>query len=216
MTFPSLPWVPPLHMPELLHPLARVWAMPDSPEGFWSGDPYAPKISYKAYLGQKANLAGILISAMLYGTPIYASASIRSHLACLILGVIVVLFSQCMNTWCNPLSRSRRGTKWGMIAYTMAMFSFVTIGTAMNLDLQSISYIDNREFPGIKGALDPGPVGYQYFIYSEVINAVPFLTFFLNQWLADGFMVSSVSNRVVQTPYPSHPDSSTVATLYTA
>ena len=91
----------------------------------------------------------------------------------------------------DPLDRTR-GVKWGIIAYTTAMFSFVTIFTAMNLDLQSISYIDNREFPGIRGALVSGPFGYQVFIYSEAINVVPFLMFFLNQWLADGFLVSAV------------------------
>lgn len=72
------------------------------------------------------------------------------------------------------------------------MFSFVTIYTATGLDLQSISYIDNRDFPGIDGVLSPGPLGYQFLIYSNAINVVPTLMFQFNNWLADGLLVRPV------------------------
>ena len=69
------------------------------------------------------------------------------------------------------------------------MFSVVTVFTAMNLDLQSISYIDNREFPGVDQVFPPGPLGYQWFIYSKPLTVVTNLMFLLNNWLADGFLV---------------------------
>ena len=65
----------------------------------------------------------------------------------------------------------------------------------MNFHIQSISNIDNRGFPG-SDVLVPGPLGYQFSIYSHVINLIPFVMFFLNQWLADGLLVRPVLNSV--------------------
>ena len=77
------------------------------------------------------------------------------------LGVLIVLFFQCMATLLNPVHRRREGVKWGLVSYTMIMSSVVTVFTAMNLNIQSISYIDDRRFPGIYG-FSPGPFGYQW------------------------------------------------------
>jgi hypothetical protein len=93
----------------------------------------------------------------------------------------------------NPTNRNGEGVRWGLVAYTAIMFSFVTIFTAMNLDIQSISYIDNREFPG-NDELPPGPLGYETLIYSKAISVVPNLMFLMNNWLADGLLVGSLSN----------------------
>lgn len=85
------------------------------------------------------------------------------------------------------------------------MFSFVTVFTATNLDIQSISYIDNREFPGMDGVgsvLPPGPLGYQFFIYSKSISIGRSLMFLLSNWLADGLLVSPVFNPIVQVSHP--------------
>ena len=61
----------------------------------------------------------------------------------------------------------------------------------MQLNVQSISYIDDRGFPGVKGLLIPGPAGYQFSIAAEAIVVVQNVFFVLNNWLADGFLVSS-------------------------
>jgi hypothetical protein len=98
-----------------------------------------------------------------------------------------------MGTLFNPAHR-RRGIKWGLVSYTVAMFVFVTVFTAMNDNIQSISWIDNREFPGVEGVLPPGPLGYQFFIYSNVISIIPNLMFLLNNWLADGLLVGPLFN----------------------
>ena len=90
----------------------------------------------------------------------------------------------------NPTDRSRENIKWGLVSYTVAMFSFVTVLTGMKLDIQSISYVDHREFPGVAGVLPPGPHGYQWLIYSKPLTVVPDLMFLLNNWLADGLLVS--------------------------
>jgi len=39
-----------------------------SDEKPWSNNPNAPQIPYELYFGEKANFAGILIGAILYGT----------------------------------------------------------------------------------------------------------------------------------------------------
>lgn len=127
-----------------------------------------------------------------------------------ILGIITVLFFQCMTALLN---RPKGGIKWGLVAHTVAMFSFATINSAMTLDIQSISYIDNREFSGGDYVSLPGPFGYQFFIFSEAINGVPNIMFFLNQWLADGLLVSSVPKSIIQVSDVSYSSSSTVATL---
>ena len=139
-------------------------------------------------------------------------SSIRANFVCSVLGIVVVLFFQCMTALLNPVNRAWGGIKWPLVAHTAAMFSFATIYTAMNLNLQSIAYIDNREFPGEKMVL-PGPLGYQFLIYSKAISVVPNLMYMLNNWLADGLLVSFVSNSVAQVSNVGRPSSSTVATL---
>jgi hypothetical protein len=101
-----------------------------------------------------------------------------------------------MGALLNPVYPTREGVRWGLVAHTAAMFSFVTIFTAINLDIQSISYIDNREFPGDSSMFPPGPLGYQIFIYSKAISVVPTIMFHLNTCLADGLLVSHVSSSV--------------------
>ena len=41
--------------------------MSDSQDQPWSNNPYAPKIPRYLYVQEKANLAGCLLSAILYG-----------------------------------------------------------------------------------------------------------------------------------------------------
>lgn len=90
---------------------------------------------------------------------------------------------------------TKRGIRWGLVAHTVAMFSFVTIFVATNIDLLSVSYIDNREFSGnVMGP--PGPFGYQYQDYLKPIYTTPYIIFFLNSWLADGLLVSAASKLI--------------------
>ena len=89
-----------------------------------------------------------------------------------------------MGTLLDPANRTRGGVKWGLVAHTAAMFSFVSIYTAVSLDLQPISYINNREFPA-------GPLLYQFFVSTKGVNIIPNIMYPLNQWLADGLLVSS-------------------------
>lgn len=143
--------------------------MSGSSEEPWSSNPNAPQIPYSLYFAEKANLAGVFIGAIFYG-------------------IVIVLFFQCMGSLFSTVYRTREGIRWGLVAYTSTMFSFVTIFTAMNLDIQSVSYIDNRAFPGTD-QIPPGPLGYQYLVYSKAISIVPNLMFLLNNWLADSLLL---------------------------
>ena len=109
-----------------------------------------------------------------------------------------------MGALLSPINRKRQGIKWGLVAHTTAMFSFVTINTAMSLDIQNISYVDKRDYPGSE-ALPPGPFGYQLIIYSKPISVIPTLMFFLNNWLADGLLVSFVPSLAAQVSDAGHP-----------
>jgi hypothetical protein len=112
-----------------------------------------------------------------------------------ILGIVIVLFVRCMAALLNPANRTWGGIKWPLVAHTVAMFSFVTVLTAITFENQSDSYIDNREFPGTD-ALPPGPLGYEFLIYSRRTSVVPTLMFLLNNWLADALLASSAFNSV--------------------
>ena len=100
----------------------------------------------------------------------------------------------------DPVHRSGERVKWGLVSYTVVMFSLATVCTAMNLHIQSISFIDNRDFPGLEDLLPPGPIGYVGFIYDKAINVIPNVAFLLNNWLADGLLVSSFFDAVVVGP----------------
>ena len=93
----------------------------------------------------------------------------------------------------DPVRHRTEGIKWGLVTHTITMFSVVTVGTTMQLYLQSACYVDNREFPGFKG-LPGGPLGYRWSIYSGALGIVPNLMFFLNNWLADALLVGSLSD----------------------
>ena len=107
----------------------------------------------------------------------------------IVLGIVIVMFFQCITALFDPANRRREGTKWALVIYTVLMFSFVTIYTGMISHILSISFVDNREFPGAGDKFPPGPIGYKTFIYPKAITTVPSLMFLLNNWLADGLLV---------------------------
>jgi len=103
-------------------------------------------------------------------------------------GIVIVMFFQCITALFDPANHRREGTKWGLIIYTVLMFSFVTIRTVMGLNFMSISFIDNREFPGVDDQFPPGPVGYTLSVCPKVTTIIPSLAFLLNNWLANGLL----------------------------
>jgi hypothetical protein len=182
----------------------------------WSDKPNAPQVPYPVYFEEKANFAGILIGAILYGTQRFKPTHpfSPSLVRFTILGIVVVLSPQCMNALISPVNRARGGIKWGLVAHTVAMFSVVTVYTAITLNTLFTSYIDNREFPGVDGISPPGPVGYQYSTYANTMNAAATVMFLLNNWLADGLLASFVSSSVVRVSHVDLPSSSIVATFF--
>ena len=197
---------------KLLPLAAHALTMSGSSEKPWSDNPYAPQIPYWLYFAEKANLAGSIIGGIFYGTSAHAHTYPNLPRS-IVLGIVIVLFFQCMSLLLSSTYRARRGVRWGLLAYTVASFSIVTIYTAVNLDLQTISFVDNREFPGTD-QFPPGPLGYQYFIYSAPLAIVGNLMFLLNNWLADGLLVSSVPGPILRAPHRSYSCSSIVATLF--
>ena len=65
-------------------------------------------------------------------------------------GTLTVLFFKCMSALLSPVHRETGSIKWKLAAYTAVMFLGVTVFTAMNLNFQSVSYIDHREYAGLK------------------------------------------------------------------
>ena len=159
----------------------------------WSDNPNAPNITYSVYFAEKATFAGMLISSILYGEREMlppARPSVGAHFFVrftVTLGILIVLFFQCVATLFKHIHVGRESVNWGLISYTVVMFSFVTVYTALNLNLQSTSFIDNREFPG-------GPTTYQINAQVGVPGIPPNVFFISNYWLADGFLVRSLSD----------------------
>jgi len=108
-----------------------------------------------------------------------------------LLGIVIVLYFQTIAALVSPLNRKGEKVKWGLVGYSTVMFGLVTTFTAMNVRLQQLSYIDNREFPGIPNVLPPGPIGWGLFMYSNALVIVPNACFIIANWMADGLLVSS-------------------------
>ena len=95
----------------------------------------------------------------------------------------------------SPANRTKGGMKWGLVVHTITRFAFVTMDCYANFAIQPISYINNRAFNG--DGMYPGPFGYQLFIVSEPINVAPSVTFYLNNWLADGLLVGLAPSLII-------------------
>ena len=114
--------------------------------------------------------------------------------------MLVVLFFQCMAALLNPVHRIGEGIKWGLVFHTVAMFSLATVYTTILLHGQSICSIDNRNFFDPNGVLSPGPMGYQSSIWSGPLGVTLTVVFLLNNWLADGLLVSYLIDAVPTRP----------------
>lgn len=134
----------------------------------WSDDPYAPQIPFWLYFAEKTNYAGYIIGSIIYG-------------------LVVVQFFRCMDVFFGS-AKKRSGSDWAILAYVGALFTFGTVYTATNLNLQSVSYVNNRNFPG-NDDFPPGPLGYQWSIHASGLSIVPNLMFMLSSWLADGLLI---------------------------
>ena len=100
-----------------------------------------------------------------------------------------ILFFHSINALLGPADRTLRGG--GLVLHIAIVFSRVTLFTAITFDGQSVSYIDHREFPG-DGDVSAGPSD----SLSAPIYSVTSLTPLLNNWLADGLLVSHMLNLV--------------------
>ena len=98
-----------------------------------------------------------------------------------------------MNALLDPGNRKNGGTKWWLVAHTTAVFSLVTIFTTIELNFQFVAFIDNPGFPG-NSVLPPGPLGYGLSIFGGTISNFALVICPLNNWLADGLVVSVVFN----------------------
>ena len=124
----------------------------------------------------------------------------------------MALFFQCISVLLSPVNSLKKGIKWALIAHTVLMFSFFTIPLGIILNMTSLSYVSNREFTGGAGIF-PGPFGYSGSVYNWV--TILFDSMFpLNQWLADGLLVGSVSNPVAWLLNVCCSSSCIVATLF--
>ena len=177
--------------------------MSDSQERPWSDNPNAPRIPYWLYLQEKSRFAGVFLGSILYGTNkvSLSTCTYPCSIYSALLGILVVLFFQCMAALFNPTNRRREGIRWWIVCYTVLLFSFATISTGTGLHVHSISYIDNREFPGVEGVLPPGPIGYWDSIGSGALQQTNGLMAHFGYWLADGFLVGCLFY-----PAPARPD----------
>jgi len=114
--------------------------------------------------------------------------------------MLIVLFFKCMTALLSSAYHRGEGIKWNLVSYTVVMFSWATVLTGMDLDIQSISHIDNREFTGPEGLLPSGPLGYFLSIYLKPINVIPNAAFVVGGWLADGFLVSPLFDAAFTLP----------------
>ena len=194
------PHFPHAHSPGLpfslhIQTMSNAWWQP------WSNDTDSPLITRAEYIEEKATLAGIFIASILYGTPPTCLSTRTNFNRSVILGVVILLFFQCMAALLNPVHRRGEGIKWWLVSHTVAMFSFVTVYTAMNLHIQSKSFIDKRKDHQISPTIFiSGPLEYQLNIRGVALGIIPNAMFNLNNWLADGLLVSSLFDTAPTRP----------------
>ena len=107
-----------------------------------------------------------------------------SALNLLVVGALIVLTFKCVTALLNPVSRKVDGIKWGLVSYTVVMFSVVTVATVVTCDYISLGFIDNRASPGGR------PLTYLMFMAPKALGFIPTLMGLLNYWLADALLVS--------------------------
>ena len=165
--------------------------MSGSQEEVWSDNPNAPKIPYYLYIAEKSRLAGVSLGPILYGT--WKISRLHAWIFVLkfsvVVGILVVLFFQCMVALFNSANRRREGINWWLVSYTVLMFSLATILLGTGMTVQFDCYIDNREYPGAEGGGDLGPLGYRDSIGPGALLMTDGLVSSLSYWLADGFLV---------------------------
>jgi len=105
--------------------------------------------------------------------------------------MLTVLFLNCMTALFSPTYRRGEGIKWGLVSYTVIMFSLATVYTATKGHILSICYIDNRDFP------DHGPWGYHEAMSYNAVFIIARAAFNLNNWSADGLLVGSSFDAAV-------------------
>ena len=103
-----------------------------------------------------------------------------------------MVFFKCMAALFNPTYHRGDPIKWRLVSYTVVMFSLVTLGTVIQLDVRFISYIDNRDFPCMEGVVPPGLPEYQRPTGLGATTVIQIVTLALNNWLADGILVCSL------------------------
>ena len=103
-----------------------------------------------------------------------------------------------MGALLNPVCGTKKAIKWGLVAQTFVMFSFLTIANLINDDLLSVEFVNNREFSEAGRLL--GPFNYAFFVDEEAEGTVAGFLPLINQWLANGLLVSPASNPVAHVP----------------
>ena len=173
--------------------------MSDSQLNPWSDRPDAPNIPYDLYSAEKATFAGNIVCSILYGTPKTPSPvylSVCAHPVCPVgsrdrhHGIL------SMYGLFDPEHRRGKSIKWGLVSYTVVMFSILTVITAMSFNIFSITFIDNRQFSGVEGLIPPGPLGYSRSIAPMAIAFLPDAMTVFNNWLADGLGQFSVRSCI--------------------
>lgn len=122
--------------------------------------------------------------------------SIYAHLVFrfTILGIVIALFFKCMRALLNPVNRRAKVVKCGLVVHTAAMFVLVTIFIVLYTSCQRLTLINSNQSYGFWPELLPGPSDY----WVGMVEYTPAYTYVLNQWLADGFLVSSVPCSVAR------------------
>ena len=98
--------------------------MSESSQKPWSDNPNAPQIPYDLYVWEKAVFAEGFIGAILYGLPTYMSVVLfllTLFVRPIVLGIIIMMFFQCIAALFDPANRRREGTKWALVIYTILL-----------------------------------------------------------------------------------------------
>jgi hypothetical protein len=158
------------------------------------GRPQCPLGVIFATRGGQGGIFGCPLGCdMLWYASLFITPHLQPTLSTRYLGIVIGLFVRCMYALFHPTNRIKDAIRWRPVIFTAVMFLFVTLYNATFLVIQSLSYINRRNFPGTP-TTPPGPIGYyQFLAESNPVYIVADAMFLLNTALSDGLLVSSIS-----------------------
>ncbi|KZP26917.1 hypothetical protein FIBSPDRAFT_818838 [Athelia psychrophila] len=109
------------------------------------------------------------------------SALDGTFVECVAYGMLLLLFVQCCHVLLRR-DRFRESPRWGLLAYTTAIFTLATIALGSSLKWNELVFIDQRNYPG-------GPSTFSSAYWNYWVTMMSSSCFIVLNWFADALLI---------------------------